>query len=356
MCLLGTLSLLASCNLHSHVLLNYISDSRELARRAQWRTTRAFRPGTVANHRSHILLFIAFALYFSFNPFPAEERQLLLFGEFLLRGYSAPKSVLNVFSSLRRFHSEHNFQVDGFDSVPLSRWKRALFLTVRTVPHRASPFPFQLLERLCSLAESSGPGGHTMAAFLTVAFHVCARASTLLSSTVGTYDFSRLPTLADVVRDGEGFSLFIKWDKTRQVSGQGFFAPLLPAGDSRACPVRALNGLLSRARGLPQTSPLFATVGWGRGGPLTTPLTIARARAWLRALLQADGVGARDYTLHSLRRGGCTLAFAGGAAVSDLQSLGGWRSGAVHIYHSQFDAGLRAAEALRSAALPVSNL
>ena len=104
-----------------------------------------------------------------------------------------------------------------------------------------------------------------MAAFLTVAFHVCARASTLLSSTVGTYNFSRLPTLADVVRDGAGFSLFIKWDKTRQISGQGFFAPLLPAGDSQACPVRALNGLLSRARGLPDKTPLFAMVGRGVG-------------------------------------------------------------------------------------------
>ena len=64
--------------------------------------------------------------------------------------------------------------------------------------------------------------------------------------------------------------------------------------------------------------------------------------------------GTRLHALLAAQGGVAPLPLPEGAAVSDLQSLGGWRSGAVHLYHSQFDAGLRAAEALRSAVAPVS--
>ena len=307
----------------------------------------------MANHRSHILLFIAFALHFKVTDFPVGQTNLLSFGEFLLRTYTAPKSVLNVLSSVRRFHVELNLSPEVFDSLKFARWKRALFLTVRTCPMQALPLPFPLLERLVGLARALGGEGRAMAGFLTVAFHALARASTLLARSATSYDVTRLPTLADVTRMPSGFSLLLKWDKTHQVASQAFSVPLLRGGrGSTACPVRAVELLLQAAEGRGRDTPLFATASGRAGGTRTSlcPLTIGRAREWLRILLAALGQRPDAYTLHSLRRGGCTLASVGGAAVSDLQALGGWRSEAVHLYHSQFEARRRAAQALRGAA------
>ena len=327
------------------------ADRRELIGMAGERTKSAYRPGTVANQRSHILLFIAFALYFVVPDFPVDRTNLLSFGEFLLRTYRAPKSVLNVFSSVRMFHVQFDFSTEAFDTLEVARWKRALFLTVRAVPRQAPPIPFPLLERLCVLALGLGGEGGTVASFLSVAFHVFARASTLLAQAGTGYDASRLPILADVVPNHSGFSLTVKWDKTHQAAAQAFVVPVLRGPQSPACPARALSRILGAAAGCAPSTPLFATIRGTGGTRSVVPLTLRRAREWLRILLATVNIKPDAYTLHSLRRGGCTLAFAGGAAVSDLQSLGGWRSGAVHLYHSQLDARKRAAEALRSASL-----
>ena len=313
---------------------------------AKTRSARAFRPGTVANQDSHVLLFVAFALYFRLNDFPATARVLLAFAEFLLRTYNAPKSALNALSSVRRFHLDYRFQVDAFDDVLLERWKRSLPLTVRRATIQAAALPLGVLEQLCDLAFSMGREGKTMAAFLAVCFHSFARASTLLTGSARAYDTSRLPTLADVERSNNGFTLTIKWDKTHQHVSQAFQVPLLPRPGSPACPVGALDALLARGRDSPAYGPLFATPVGHNGRVQRVPLTITQARSWLRVLLRLANLDQAEFSLHSLRRGGCTFAYAGGAGVTELQSLGGWRSAAVHLYHSQADARRRAAVAL----------
>ena len=301
---------------------------------ARQRSERAFRPGTVANHESHVLLFIAFAMHFKFLDFPASPRVLICFGELLLRTFTAPKSALNALSSIRRFHLDWRFDDAAFADVVVARWRRALPLTMRAVPRKAQALPFPVLERLCQANAGLGPEADNFAPFLTICFHVFARASSLLPGGTGEFDASRLPTLGDVRRAGQGFSLKLKWDKTHQATWEAFEVPLLPRPLSPACPVQALNSLLERGAGRPGGTPLFDS------------LDLAGARSWLRFSLRKLGCDPSEFSLHSLRRGGCTLAYAGGAAVSDLQSLGGWRSSAVHLYHDSGDARRRAARAM----------
>ena len=313
---------------------------------ATQRSRQAFRPGTVANHQSHVLLYIAFSLYFCITDFPASVRGLLCFAEFLLRTFTAVKSVTNAISSLRRFHLDLRLDHSAFNDVLISRWKRALPLTVRAISRSAAAMPLGVLEHLCALAEDCGKQGNTMAQFLSLCFHTLARASTLLTSSAGVYDRTRLPTLADVNTTVSGYRLLLKWGKTHQHTQQAFQVPLLARPGSIACPVRALNRLLAGAASVPSHAPLFTDLSGGRGGRFFNSLTLAQARDWLRMLLAASGRQPSAFSLHSLRRGGATLAFAGGATVSDLQALGGWRGTAVHLYHSSLDARDRAAVAL----------
>ena len=311
------------------------------------RKSRAFRPGTVANHEAHVRLFAAFAIHFQMRDFPAPVTSLLLFAEFLLRTYRAPKSVFNALSSLRTFHLLHGLPTEAFQDYQLALFKRALPLTVRHVPQGASPLPFQLLERLCAVASSQGTQGPAVAALLAACYFSMARLSSLAPPNKGPYDTSRYPTVADVTPTPNGLSLCIKWAKNRQLPGQHLSAPLLPLSTSPACPVRLLNTLRARREGAAPSAPLF--VG---GGPADTFISAPVARAWLGVLLTYLGLPQHAYTFHSLRRGACHLAFGQGASVTDIQALGGWRSQAVACYLPLDAARARAAASLSAATFP----
>ena len=316
------------------------------------RRNSAFRPGTQANIRSTILLFIAFAHRFGYEDFPADAGTLMAFGEFLLQSYSATKSVLNALSSVRHFHLDCRFPVEAFADRDLVLWRRALPLTVRTVSSPAEPLTLELLERLCALAETLGRRGLVFSAFMAVLFASMARLSSLLPPSGGGFDVSRHPTLADVSERGGEWSFRVKWAKNLQDAEQGFVVPLLPRRGSVACPARALT-YLTKGRGSSSTaggSPLFSLPGSsGRGGKGETCLSMPVARAWLNMLLVALGKRAGEFSFHSFRRGACTRAFNMGADTGDIMQLGGWRSSAVRAYLPTTEARRRAA---RLIALP----
>ena len=302
----------------------------------------------MANRHSHGLLYVAFSIYFAFPDFPAAVSTLLCFAEFLLRSFTAAKSVLNALASVRALHTEGGFDTAAFDQPALLKWKRALPFTLRIAPSPAPPLPVDLLVEFCKFAVSLGKKGRVFAALLSVTFFSMARISSLLPVSLTGFDRSRLPCLADVFLEDGRCSLFLKWAKNRQGPEQGFRVPLLPFGVEVACPVRNLTWLLGVLRSAPLSTPLFSfpghrgsSRGAGRQG-----FTIRLARTWLSCFNEVLAMQGQKYTFHSFRRGACTLAHERGAAVSDLQSLGGWRSEAVTEYFSADSARRRAASCL----------
>ena len=288
----------------------------------------AYRPGTRANQNSAVLLYIAFALYFALQDFPALGDALLVFAEFLAGSLRAPKSITNVLSAVRSCHLELGFDASAFDAHGLVLFKRALPLTVRHFPNAAPPLSFQLLERLCRRAGQLGEAGEVFTAFLATLFFAMARASSLLPQGTGGFDGSRHPTWRDLVRKTDSFLLYLKWGKTRQAPGEGFWVPLLPVVGSAACPVAALERLRELVGQGSGARPLF-TLPAQRGGVTRAPLTLGAARGWSRLCLEALGLEGSAFSLHSFRRGACTKAFLAGAQTEDLKELGGWRSDAV---------------------------
>ena len=208
---------------------------------ARGRMRQAFRPSTRANQKSHILLFVAFALHFGLQDFPAAVGMLMAFGEYLLRSFRAPGLVTNVLASIRGFHLLRGFSTVGCDDFRLALFKRALPLTVRNAP--APPASLGLLERLCARAQRCGPLGLVFATFLSVLFFSLARASSLLPLANSGFDASRWPTWGDV-RDREGALLLqLKWGKNRQNLAEAFWVPLGKLRESAACPVVNLGRL-----------------------------------------------------------------------------------------------------------------
>ena len=289
---------------------------------------------------------MAFTIYFAFSDFPATVGTLLCFAEFLLRSFTAAKSVLNALASVRALHVEGGFDAAAFDQPALIKWKRALPFTLRTAPAPAPPLPVTLLVQFCKFAASLGSKGRVFATLLSVTFFSMARLSSLLPVSLSGFDRSRLPCLADVSFDQHGCSLLLKWAKNRQDAAQGFRVPLLPFATEAACPVRNLYWLVRALRLAPPSTPLFSfPVSSGRSH---SGFTMQLARVWLKCFNEALAPNAQRYTFHSFRRGACTLAHERGASVSDLKSLGGWRSEAVNRYFSGDSARRRAASFLTS--------
>lgn len=151
------------------------------------------------------------------------------------------------------------------------------------------------------------------------------RQSNLAPRTKRTFDSTRHLVRSDVVIEPDAIIINIKWSKTKQgPTASSVAAPSM--GEPDLCPVRAFQDMIVHAPGNGPKHPLFAFTD---GTPM--PLSYIN-RAWNEALLRL-GLPKRQYTLHSLRRGGATSSFVGGAAsVDQIMAHGTWSSNAVNCY------------------------
>ena len=123
--------------------------------------------------------------------------------------------------------------------------------------------------------------------------------------------------------------LRIRYSKTVQFGERPHYVPLVATGDE-LCPVRALKAHLAEANPGP-TDPLFLVPARRKG--LFRALTHRELVEGIKTLARAAGVDPRQYSGHSLRRGGATYAFSLGAPKHLVQLQGNWRSDAVLLYH-----------------------
>ena len=291
---------------------------------------------------------MAFSIRFRLTDFPAGLDSLLTFGEFLARSVKAHKSITNALASIKSFHLQYGFDAEAFDNFQFALWKRALPMTHRHEPAPAKALPVELLRELCGEAVGFGSEGLAVAALLATAFYSLARLSSLVPLSGLSFDGTRIPLRRDLRLQGETARLYIKWGKAAQEPEQGYWVPLRATRQFFCCPVRLLRSLVGAGTGVRQDVPLFSFPSRVRG-TADLHLTQESARRWLRRLLAKLGLATDSYTFHSFRRGGCTLAFVQGAATTDVQQLGGWRSRAVDSYLPLFEARDRAARLLATA-------
>ena len=283
------------------------------------------------------------------TAFPSSVDTLLLFLEFLAREYRSPKAVRNVLASLRFHHERLGFSLEQFGHFKFRLALRSLPFTMRSHVSQAPPFPWRLLGPLVQSTGLLGPWALVFKALVTLAFVTFARLSSLVPPTGRAFESSRWPTLADLVFNGDGASLRLKYSKTRQGADGGRWIPFR-ASHTSPCPLAIARRLLqgSLQAGAPLSAPLFALRS--TTGSTVTVLTQAQARRFLATTLGALGLPTRAFTFHSFRRGGCSHAFAQGAAESDLALHGDWRSAAVREY---YPAGLARQRVAISLASPI---
>ena len=121
--------------------------------------------------------------------------------------------------------------------------------------------------------------------------------------------------------------------KTMQFGDRTHGFPV-PSVESKLCAVTAMLDHMAAAPAEGED----AMFQWcpPQGG--TTPMSHACFVTRLRVLLEAAGLKPDDFTGHSLRRGGATLAFEHNVDVRRIMQHGDWKSSVVFQYHQVSDA------------------
>ena len=221
----------------------------------------AFRPGTVANHRTHLHSYIRFCIYFNLVDLPASGNTLSLFTEFLTGTYSAPNSIFNALSSVRFYHNLLRFSAEGFEDFQFQLTKRALPRSVRFEPNPALPIRVDILKGICEFADTvQGVIGVAFKALCVISFHTLAHLSSLVPSCRSKLDRTRTVLIEDVHSTLNGFEIIIKWSKVQQLLSQKLTLPLVEGRrqDGTCHAVASSKLLVGLLPGAPVSTPLFA--------------------------------------------------------------------------------------------------
>ena len=322
----------------------------QLRQAANARRYLALRPGTHANHISHLLSFLRFCLHFQLTDLPASTDTLSVFAEFLLQAGRAPNSVLNTLSSLKFVHLVKGCTLAGFESFNYRLLRLAIPKSVSHIPIGANPIEKETLNLIVVTALRFGEQGLAFACLCLVAFYTMARLSSLVPLNAHKLDLQRTLLLSDVKSHNDGFNICIKWGKTDQPPTRGIVVPIVKTHNlQHMCPVLFLSKMLKNLKGCNQTAtPLFA---WStRTFPRRVKFfTVNTARWWLHRILGLLNKSELGYTFHSFRKGSCQLAYNAGANVGDIKFMGNWRSDAINQYLPADSARRRTSEILSNA-------
>ena len=308
------------------------------------------RPGTHANHLSHLLSFLRFCLHFQLTDLPSSTDTLSVFAEFLLQSGRAPNSVLNTLSSIKYFHLVKGLSMAGFESFNYRMLRLAIPRSIKHLPSGATPIDKNILDLIAVNALKFGRQGLAFACLCLVSFYTMARLSSLVPLHAFDLDLQRTLLLSDVVSHNNGFDICVKWGKTDQPPTKGIVVPIVKTQNSRhLCPVAFLSNLIKNLKPCnPAVTPLFAWHAKSSSAGVRF-FTVSSARWWLQRMLRLINKSQLGYTFHSFRKGSCQLAYNAGANLADIKFMGNWRSDAIKQYLPADSARLRTSKILANA-------
>ena len=167
------------------------------------------------------------------------------------------------------------------------------------------------------------------AVYLT-AFFSFLRISNLVSHSISSYSHLKQLARADVMFAHPGATLLISWSKTLQNKDTVRLIKIPFLQNSPLCPVSALQVLLKSVPGT-KNSPLFQILSKSAW----VPLTESRVRKHFTKVLQKLDLHNSNYTFHTFRRSGATLAFNQNVSLQNIKAHGTWTSDSVWSYISQ---------------------
>jgi len=284
-----------------------------------------FSAGTLRTRKSQWDSYYAFCSVYKFSPMPASPRQICLFATYLwVHRHLAPASVTNYVASLKSLHLLHKFPVPPISDPSVSLTLAGIRRRGARPARQATPISLSVLRKLVAEFDSEPNSGYR-AAFVVAFFGFLRKSNVVPSSSVSASASVPYVRRGDFTFTDWGILLRIRQSKQRNFGDSPVVLPFFRHADPFLCPVAACQAHFA-SHPAPADSPAFLTA---RCGPITHDLFVCQLRAGLARV----GISG-NYSGHSFRRGGATLAANLSVSDAGIQLFGDWSSDAFKRYIS----------------------
>lgn len=280
-----------------------------------------FAVGTTKNLRIQWESFLLFCFFFGFNPLPASTEVVSLYVQFLSRSFKSVDAIKNYVSGIRTMHLLLGISID-INSYLINLTVKGINRLHPRCIRQALPITPAILKQFYSGLDFTSPLDVCFWCLFLFAFFLLARKSNLVLERKSDIS-GKFLLRKDVTKQADYLLVTFRWSKTIQFGDRLLQIPLIKM-NSMLCPVLAYERLISMVP-LSGEVPLFSYAK-------NKAITYSMFQTKLRSLCKNIGLDPQEYSSHSFRRGGATLAFQAGVPADLIQFLGDWRSDAYKKY------------------------
>ena len=202
---------------------------------------------------------------------------------------------------------------------------------MRHIPNQRLPVSINMLNQLCTLSTSLGPLGIVLKCAILLSFFGFLRQSNLAPASSSAFDPTRHTCRADVITHPPGLVIILKWTKTMQSSSRTHLVPIPAIPNHPLCPVQAFRDMDTAIPASGPNSPLLLLRNQHNK---RIPLCLDKLNQAFKVLITSAGYSHKQFSFHSLRRGGATTSYHAGIDFSHIKQHGAWNSDAFWQYIS----------------------
>ena len=280
--------------------------------------------GSRRNLRIQWESFLLFCFYFKLVFLPTSTETLQLYGQFLSRSFKSVQSIRNYISGVKTIHLLLGFPIEHINKFILNLSLKGI---AKLNPHRirqAEGMTPAILFKISSVLDISSPVDSVYWCLFLFAFFLLARKSNLVPTTKEDLKQRKFLLRGDVVIHRHLLVVTMFWSKTIQSGERLLHTPLVAIPQSILCPVLAFKRMCSFIKASAE-DPLFLL-------PSKRPVSYQMFQNKLKSCISKIGLDPADFSSHSFRRGGASLAFRADIEADKIQLMGDWRSEAYKKY------------------------
>lgn len=285
--------------------------------------------GTISNHKSGVLLYLAFCRRGRINPYLAQYQDFCAYVEYLTDHIKAPSTIRNKISQVRVHLNLAESPLGQINHPRVQRALEALERDKTYVPRIKSPLqPSHFYNIIVNI--QADPLGHVLRAVLLTIYYGALRQSELLPRTVKLWNPLVQPTRRDVSFNEDTCTIMIKTGKNMQRVGQFREVVMQRAQCLILCPVQAISHVISCSPCATLDDPLFTYPD------SAVPVTAPKVTKIMHQIMRDLGLRhlIPKISLHSIRKSAATDAYLAGCSETSIRQYGGWSSTAYRSYIS----------------------
>ena len=285
--------------------------------------------GTKTNLHTQLQAYRRFCDRYSLKYFPADNKQICRFGQYLSLTFESPDAVTNYLSGVRTCHHVLGMQPPDAKEKQMQWFIQGLKRLMDHLVKQAEPITPELLVRISKVVNYTNQVDMVAWVAVLIGFTMFMRKSNLVPDNMDSFDGEHQFRRSDfnILDPNRPMMVEVRWSKTNQFKNRILRVPVLPTRNKAICPVLWTHYMLSKVHAEPQDAA-FTIYQDNEKKALSANQLVARIRKWIKLLKMDESA----YSLHSMRRGGATFAHQCNIQADMIKLLGDWASSAYQRY------------------------